>query len=41
MSRIRSRKAISVVKVLMKGCELILDINYDSALKLPRSIRII
>ena len=41
MSRIRSRTAISVAKVLMKGSALILDINYDSALKLLRSIRII
>lgn len=29
----RSRAAISVAEVLMKGCELILDINYDSAFK--------
>ena len=41
MSRVRSRTAISVAKVLMKGCALILDINYDSALKVLRSIRII
>ena len=41
MSRIRSRTAISFAKVLMKGSALILDINYDSALKLLRSIRII
>lgn len=29
----RSRAAISVAEVFMKGCERILDINYDSAFK--------